>query len=187
MSSFASLIEQGAPPADIEAHLDALSADERIRQVRDTGAKLQKKLWELVAGAGAVSISNFVDVADQTVIYAGRNSLPLFSLFEKRFYRKAGGGLVAGYNHQSMQAFTGPGYFVTEDGANGELVFNYLKLPDYQPPGWPGLRPNKGLIPYLVYGNMIDYNRRVSSTTVIGAATKNGKPMGQYYLLTRAS
>ena len=34
---------------------------------------------------------------------------------------------------------------------------------------------------------MIDYNRFVSKNTVIGKATKKGKDLGQYYMLTRRS
>jgi hypothetical protein len=185
MSNFCKLIEDGAKVSDIGDHLDALDEAERIEQVRACGAKLQAKLWEAAEGQ-AVTAQDFVEEPDKTIIYAGRNTLPAFNFFQKRFWRPADGGDIVGYNHQSMSKITGPGYFVTEDGDNGELVFNYVKTAELQPPDWPGLKPNTGLIPAAVYGNMLDYNRRVSKDTVIGCATKKGKTIGQYYLLTRA-
>jgi len=185
MTTFSQLIADNASIDDIEAHLDGLDESKRIDEVRACSSKLQAKLWEAAAGQ-TVKATDFVGDIDKTVIYAGKNTLPLFSFFEKRFWRPGDGSAVVGYNHQSMSKITGPGYFVTEDGDNGELVFNYVKEAGIQPPEWPKVRPNNGLIPRVVYGHMLDYNRRVSKDTVIGCATKKGKEIGQYYLLTRA-
>ena len=66
-------------------------------------------------------------------------------------------------------------------------MFDYNSVDDRQPPGWPAVKPNSGILPGAVYGHMIDYNRYVSKDTVIGYATKKGKPLNQYYLLTRSS
>ena len=41
-----------------------------------------------------------------------------------------------------------------------------------------------GLIPGIVFGNMLDYCRRVSKHTVIGAAYREGKARGAYFILT---
>lgn len=184
MTTFSDLIDKGASADDIASHLDGLPEPERIAQVRGLSGAHQKKLWKLVEGAPPMKLADFVKDAGKTVIYAGRNSLPAFNLFEKRFFRPTDGGDVVGYNHQKMSALTGPGYFVTEDGDNGELVFDYVKEAKLRPPGWPALKKNKGLIGGPVYGNMIDYNRRVSAHTVVGSATKKGKEMDQYYMLT---
>jgi len=185
MTNFCKLIEDGVALEKIGEHLDSLSEAQRIEEVRACGSKLQSKLWDAAEGATVLAV-DFVGEADKTVIYAGRNTLPAFSFFQKRFWRPSDGSDIVGYNHQSMSKFTGPGYFVTEDGDNGELVFNYVKTASFQPPEWPTLKPNTGLIPSAVYGNMLDYNRRVSKDTVIGCATKKGKAIGQFYLLTRA-
>lgn len=184
--TFVSLIERGASAEEIAGHLDGLDEAARIEQVRACGAGNQKKLWEIIAGK-TVNVATFVPESDATVIYAGRNSLPVFSLFQKRFWRPADGGSVVGYNHQTMSPFTGPGYFHTKDSDNGELLFDYTELPTLRPPGWPPIKPNKGLIAGPVYGGMKDYCRRVSKDTVLGTAHKNGKPMGQFFLLTRAT
>ena len=183
--TFAGLIGKGASAADIAAHLDRLDSRRRIRQVRACGAGLQKKLWNIARGHARLDVASFVPEPDRTVVYCGRNSLPVFKIFEKRFWRPGAGGEVVGYNHQTMSVATGPGYFVTRDSADGEILFDYTADPRLQPPGWPDIKPNKGLVAGAVYGGMIDYNRRVSKHTVIGSATRKGKPMGAFYLLTR--
>ena len=40
-------------------------------------------------------------------------------------------------------------------------------------------------LPRLVYKDMYDYCRRVTDDVVIGAATRLGKPIGQYFVLAR--
>ena len=185
MTTLVSLIQEGASIDAIAQHVDGLEEAQRIEQMYACGAKPQAKLWEAAAGRD-IKTTDFVNESDKTVIYAGRNTLPVFNYFQKRFWRPSDGSEVVGYNHQSMSKFTGPGYFVTEDGDNGELVFNYVKSVSLCPPAWPEIRPNTGLIPSAVYGHMLDYNRRVTKDMVIGCATKKGKAIGQYYLLTRA-
>ncbi len=185
--TFVSLIDKGASATDIAAHLDGLDEGERVGQVRACGGSQQKKLWDLIEGHGKVDVSGFVPDSEQTVIYAGRNSLPVFNFFQKRFWRPADGGPIVGFNYQSMSKFTGPGYFHTKDWEKGEILFDYTELPTLRPPGWPAIKPNKGLIAGPVYGGMKDYCRRVSEKTVLGIATKMDKPMGQFFLLTHAT
>jgi hypothetical protein len=182
--TFSSLIERGATAADIAAHLDALEEVTRILEVRGVSAALQRKLWSIVEGNG-VSLESFLPERDETVIYAGKNSLPLFRLFEKRFVRK-NEGAVFGYNEQFWRLFTGPGFFVVREDQSGELLFDYTQTPQQAPAGWPRARGHMG-IGYLVYGGMIDRNRRVSKHTVLGAAFRRGKAIGQYYLLTKTT
>lgn len=185
--SFARLLERGAAMGDVTAHLDGLPADRRVAEVRAVGGRLQKLLWARARGHGAVDLASFVDQTGKTVIYAGKNSLPLFTDFEKRFFRGATGE-VAGYNHNPplVAFFTGPGYFVVEQAPEGELLFDYTRLPEHEVQGWPPKRPNSGLLAGVVYGGMKDYVRWVSRTTVIGAAFKGGKAREAYFLLTRA-
>lgn len=186
--SFAELIDKTAPIEDIAQHLDALAPADRVREVREIGRRLQTKLWDLAKGRHALSVQRFVDAPDQTVIYEGKNTVPVFSFFQKRFFRPKDGPVV-GYNHNGgfVTGLVGPGYFLTEDSADGEILFDYTRLPSLQPPEWPAIKPNTGFAAGLVYGGMKDYIRWVSDTTVIGAAFIAGKPRNQYFLLTRAA
>lgn len=187
-ATFTSLVQEGAPAADIAAHLDALSPRERVAECLALPGKLEPKLFELVKGAGALDVDDFVGATCETVIYELKNNLPVFNVSQKRFYKPEEGEIV-GYNHTTGLAatFAGPGYFFAKNGDDGELVFDYTRLPTLQPEGWPEIRPNTGLIPGLTYGNMLDYVRRVSKHTVIGAAYKGGKPRNAWFLLTRAA
>ncbi|MCK6548496.1 hypothetical protein L6R52_21800 [Myxococcota bacterium] len=184
--SFASMIDRGASFDELRGFLDSLDRAGRITEMRTTGARQQKKLWELTKGHVPVVLTTFVDKTEETIIYEGKNSLPTFSLFQKRFFRTAKGDVV-GYNHNGAFAtfFSGPGYFVTEQAPDGELAFDYTKTVTLQPPGWPALAPNSGLIPGIVFGGMIDYVRHVADGVVIGAAFKGGKPRNQYFMLAR--
>jgi hypothetical protein len=182
--TFASLIVRGASPAEIANHLDGLELERRVREVRAIGRRLQVKLWGLVKGAGALEIASFVGEPERTAIFKGRNTVPIFSTFEKRFWRPASGD-VFGYNHNvGLAALPGPGYFMVAE-AEGELVFDYCSVPRSAPSEWPPVRPNSGFLAGIVYGGMQDYVRFVSKTTVIGAAFRRGKPRNFYFLLTR--
>src|SRR5271154_2504189 len=72
----------------LAAHLDSLDADGRVREIRALSGKLQKRLWEVCAGAPAFTLEDLVPPSlgdGQTVIYAGKNSLGAFTEFQKRF------------------------------------------------------------------------------------------------------
>lgn len=186
--TFTTLIERAASADEIGRHLDDLPAEKRVEECLALPGRLEPKLWELVSGKGTITMAELVPVAEETVIYELKNNLPVFNISQKRFYRPKQGEVV-GYNHTGAVAatFAGPGYFFAIDGENGEVVFDYTRLPTLQPPGWPEIKPNTGLIPGITYGNMLDYARRVSKHTVIGAAFKDGKPRNAYFLLTRAA
>ena len=184
--SFVEMIDKVAPIEEIGAHLDALSAAERVREVMAINGSQLAKLFELCKGKTAVTMEEFVPKKDETIVYELKNGLPLFSINQKRFFRPKEGEVV-GYNHTDAFAafFAGPGYFFAKDGDGGELLFDYTRLPTLQPPGWPEIKPNaRGLIPRATYADMIDYCRRVSKHTVIGAAFRHGKPRNQYFILT---
>jgi hypothetical protein len=119
------------------------------------------------------------------VIFAGKNSLPMFTWFEKRFARQ--GGRIVGYNHQTMSWFTGPGYFTLAPSAERpkEVLFDYTTVPQTAPADWPPPRPNSAGFSKLVYNNLHDFCRRVARDVVIGEATRLGKPMNSYFLLAR--
>jgi hypothetical protein len=172
----------------LAALLDALDAQGRVREVRSLSGKAQKRLWEVCKGAPAFTLEDLVPASlgeGKTVIYAGKNSLAAFTMFEKRFQRL--NGEVIGYNHQAMSWVTGPGYFtcVMSHVDPTELLFDYTKVPATGPTGWPPVKPNSAGLSRFVYNNLHDFNRRVSKDVIIGSATRLGKDMDSYFVLAR--
>lgn len=182
------LLRAGADPRALEAHLDGLDAPGRTAEALGLSARDLSALFERCAGAGSFGLADLVPPAtpaDATVIYAGRNSLPLFRSFQKRF-RRLPGDVVAGFNFQRMSFVTGPGYFTVTEAERGELLFDYTRVPAGEhPPGWPPVRGNERGLSRLVYKDLHDYCRRVSGDVIIGRATRLGKPMDQYFILVR--
>jgi len=171
--------------------LDALADADRLAAVRGMGRKVQAKLYAACEARGVGAPLSFLVPDDlpegKTVIFDGKNSLPLFSWFQKRFTRDAGGsGLLMGYNHQSMSWLTGPGYFKTRIDRD-TVLFDYTLLPETAPEAWPAILPNDRGFSHLVYKNMYDYCYPVGAHTLIGAAYDgpSGKSKGQTFLLTR--
>jgi hypothetical protein len=183
-STFADLLRGQPTQAELAAHLDALDAAERVRQCRALDGAAQRRLWAACAGAPAFTLDDLVPGAGP-VTWAGKNSLPTFSWFEKRFARQ--GGAVIGYNHQAMRWLTGPGYFtvVSSPSEPKELLFDYTRVPAEAPAGWPPIKPNTRGFSFFVYRNMQDFCRRVSGDVIIGSATRLGKPIDSYFVLAR--
>jgi hypothetical protein len=181
---------QGPGPrlADVKAHLDALGADERVAQCRTLGKQQQRRLWELAQEGGGLALApdDLVAPGDGGMVrWYGRNSLPLFRVFEKHFIRHD--GAVVGLNAEGINWLVGPGYFtcVTDPGRPGEVLIDYTRVPAQAPSGWRPARSNSFGVSFFVYRNMHDYLRRVSDHVVIGAATRLGNPIGQYFVLAR--
>jgi hypothetical protein len=173
----------------IAAFLDGLTRVDRLTETRSvSGATLQKRLWDAVADAPRVTLDDLVppDAAPLgEVIFEGKNSLPAFTLFQKRFCRPRGAsGELWGYNHQTLAWLTGPGYFVVHDDRAGAAI-DYREVPPEKPLTWPDVRPNDRGFSRFVYRGMVDYLRRVSRDVFIGAATRGGKELGNYFLLCR--
>jgi hypothetical protein len=175
--------------AAVQAHLRALDGPSRIRECRMLGRRHQILLHRIAAEGEPVTPDDMVTgVSDgEPVIWYGRNSLPAFRIFEKRFRRHE--GEIVGYNHNSplVTWFGGPGYYVcrADDQAPKEIVVDYTRVPATTPPGWPRVKKNTSGFSYLVYANMQDHCRRVSETVVIGAAVRSGRSLGQYFVLCR--
>ena len=172
--------------------LDGLGHEGRVHATRTWTKKRQAAIYEAAKGQ---SIDNaFLVPASMgtlvEVIHDLHNTLPMFSNSQKRFCRlpEGEGFEIAGYNHASTNPLTGPGYFVVRDGDGdhvGELAIDYTKLPKSKPAGWPEIRDNTGGIGALVYGNMVDYMRKVSTHVSIGRATRHGKYMDAWFTLVR--
>ena len=179
---------------ELAALLDGLSHEERVDWVRSVGRADQRRLYEAAAGFLPLALADLVPPAradGETVRHFGKNTLPAFTHFEKRFCRPAGQdpqrpGLLYGFNFQSMAWLTGPGYYVAHaDPARPEVLVDYREVPPAAPAGWPPVRRNEVGAGRFVYGFMVDRLRRVSEHVTIGSAARNGKDLGSWFLLTR--
>lgn len=151
-----------------------------------------KTLFEACEGAEALTLDAMVPTGEPLaeVIHHGKNSLPVFSHFQKRFCRPDGDDSpdqLWGYNHNGalQMAVTGPGYYVATLTEKGEVLIDYARVPPRKPSAWPAIMGPTARAGGLVWAGMTDVLRRVSEHVTIGAAYKNGKPMGQYFALCR--
>ena len=190
------MIQDQAPMEELAAHLDSLSALERRAQTLAVEAKLQKLLYERAQSSAPLSLDFFVPphVPDNTeVIHYGRNAMPAFQYFQKRWARPANKeGQLIGYNEASMRPLIGPGYFVAHptdaEGTDvrGAVVVDYFMTPDpTTPPGWPRVRPNSRGLQMFVYNKTRDYMRRISQHVSIGIAYRQEKTVMGYFVLCR--
>ncbi|HYC01076.1 MAG TPA: hypothetical protein VEC57_18215 [Candidatus Limnocylindrales bacterium] len=181
--------------AEIAAHLDSLALADRIAAVRELqGSKLQGALWKAAASAQPVSVDDMVPPdypRQRAVIFHGKNSLPAFTDFEKICFRPSdadAGNVAWGYNETKIRPVIGPGYYVLHDTSGNTLggaAFDYTQVPRRGLPSWPPVKRNDAGITQFVYGNMIDYMRRVAGDVFIGSAVKGGKEMGSYFVVVR--
>ncbi|MEY4578947.1 MAG: hypothetical protein RL701_3650 [Pseudomonadota bacterium] len=184
----ARLLVERAPPQRIADFLDALDQDSRIVATRSLGRSQQRQLWQLVAGFAELTSADLVpeQVPLLTAVrHYGRNTLPAFSLFEKRFYRESEAS-VAGANFQTLSPLTGPGYFVVrDDPTRREVLVDYTALPSSKPSAWPRIVSNETGVSRVIYGFMVDTLRRVSKHVSIGRAAQRGRDMNAWFVLCR--
>ncbi|MEZ4441952.1 MAG: hypothetical protein R3B72_22855 [Polyangiaceae bacterium] len=191
-SDLRSLLRQHASRETIARFLGGLPPRERVEEALSLRNKEVGQLYRAVAGGRETKVEDFCPEAAKTgatVIFEGRNSLPAFSRFQKRFCRLPSGQVV-GYNHQTMSFATGPGFFVVKAadiGADvpGEAYFDYTAEPESVPEGWPEYKPNDAGLSNLVYKGMKDYMREVAENVYVGEAFKGGKSQQQFFILTR--
>lgn len=192
-STLKSLLREGATSRDLASYLDALEPAARLAEVLAITGRGIAALYDAVADAPAITMDEFLPETEAGVrIYEGRNSLPTFTRFQKRFVRVEG-GVVVGYNHQTWSFVTGPGYFVVDppntrrDDFPNELLFDYTQEPPVLPGqevGWPAYKPNDRGLSRSVYMDMKDYCRRVARGVVVGKAWKNGVDQNAWFTLT---
>jgi hypothetical protein len=188
MGRLINMIEAATSQREISLTLDSLSHEERLREVESVAGEAQRRLYRIAAAD--LKLQDLIPAGIlplQEVIFYGKNSLPLFSTFQKRMCRSKDGLRVWGYNFQSLGWLTGPGYFGVADDSDrsGEILVDYTKTPQDFPADWPSFQPNNKGVSRFVYDQMKDYLRRVSKNVFIGEATKRGKSMNQYFLLCR--
>ncbi len=177
----------------ITQYLDGLDNDARVAEVRSLGPKAQRQLWTMAEGT-QLSLEDFVpsSIDDLSpVIHYGRNTLPVFKMFEKRFCRAPAGTETEGlwgYNEGATRGFVGPGYFVCRDTGGderGSVVIDYTLEPGGKADDWPAIAPNEKGVSRFVYAGMQDFMRRVSQHVTIGRAYRHGKSSNNYFLLCR--
>jgi hypothetical protein len=76
--------------AEVTAHLDGLGEQDRIDQVVALNKAQQMKLWDIAEGSEPLSLAYLVP-ADARPLepypFEGKNSLPMFTRFQKVFYK----------------------------------------------------------------------------------------------------
>lgn len=185
----------------IETHLDverlAKDLDEvghwaRVWSVGQWTRQDMATLWEAVKSFRPISLDDFVPASVPPlveVIHQGKNSLPAFTHFQKRFCRPAhpaDGASLVGYNVQSFSALTGPGYYVAHASADpGEVEIDYTKTPREKPAGWPDVVPNRERLGRFVYHGLVDVMRGVSTHVTIGRNRKRGRWVDTWFVLVR--
>jgi hypothetical protein len=182
------------PSLDLAAlahFLDNLEPDARQQQVRLLEARQQARLFEAAEGFRPVQLSDFVPTSTpplQEVIHNGRNSLPVLYLFEKRFCRpEAAGEVLWGYNEWRFRSLVGPGYFVARQASELEVVIDYYLVPPTKPASWPTIRPNSAGLSRFIFYQTRDFMRGVSRHVTIGRATREGKPLNNWFVLVRGA
>jgi hypothetical protein len=176
----------------ISSLLDGLGHEGRYHTVRTWNKRQHRELFEAAKGFRPIDLDFLVPSGAGVlteVIHDGHNTLPLFTHFQKRFVRLEGGDFsVAGYNHQAMATFTGPGYFGVGEGTGdheGELVLDYSRLPNQKPASWPEVRANRGGLHGIVHGGLIDYLRAISTHVCLGAVYRDGQHQAVWFALVR--
>jgi hypothetical protein len=182
------LIETHLDLPRLSKDLDELGAPGRLWSVAQWTREDLAILWEASKGFRPLTLDDLVPPSTEPrgeVVHEGKNSLPLFSRFRKHFFRPAPEELV-GYNEQSTNAFTGPGYYVARASADaGEVDFDYTKTPGTKAAAWPAIAPSTARLGRFVYGGAIDVVRGISSHVSIGRVRKNGRDEDVWFALVR--
>jgi len=178
---------------DVATFLDELHHEGRVEAIRSLDGKEQAKLFDAAKGFRKITVDDFVPAGSSPgagVVHWGRNSLPLFQTFQKRFCvpddrSAADAGELWGYNEQTLKAFTGPGYFVAYDVPDGEVLIDYTRIPPHGVEGWPKLLRNDQRLSRFIYNGTQDLMRGVSRHVTIGRASRGGEPMPNWFVLCR--
>jgi hypothetical protein len=169
--------------------LDGVAIPARVKAVCELGKRDMAALFDAAADNPPLTLDDFVppSVPPMTeVIHEGKNSLLMFTRFQKRFCRPAEGSAeLWGYNHQTMAFFTGPGYFVTRQPPGGEVVIDYTKPAGGKVSTWPAIVPNSSRLGRFVYYGTEDVMRRVSQGVSVGRARRGQRVMDNWFVLVR--
>jgi hypothetical protein len=170
--------------------LDDVGDQVRIETVAELGKRELAKLFDAAADNDPLTLDHFVPpgVPPLTeVIHQGKNSLLLFSRFQKRFSRPPGDtGLreLWGYNEQEFRFFTGPGYFVAYEQGK-DVIVDYTRVPAAKPDSWPAILPTSARLSRFIYHGTNDLLRRVSQHVSVGRQRKGEQPRDAWFVLVR--
>jgi hypothetical protein len=191
-ASAASIFRLPFAISEIGQALDAMDEETRVKTVTALGRKQLAALYEAAATNPPLRLTDMVpaNVPPMTqVVHEGKNSLGVFTRFQKRFCRPPGDNPTElwGYNEQSMRTFTGPGYFVFHQVESGELAVDYRGVPPAagKLPEWPAMLPNSARLSRFIYNGTVDILRRVSQHVTIGRAYRKSGPMNAWFALVR--
>jgi hypothetical protein len=186
------LIETHLDLARLSRDLDGVGHWARVWSVRQWTRADMAILWDAARGFRPVVLDDFVSPSIPPlvqVIHEGKNSLPAYTHFQKRFCRPsdpASSDALLGYNYQSLSPLTGPGYYVAHPSIEvGEVDIDYTLLPREKPDEWPDIVPNEARLGRFVYSGTIDVMRGLSPNVSIGRAKRNGRWMDNWFVLVR--
>jgi hypothetical protein len=166
--------------ADVAAYMAGLTAAQRRDECLSLSAPRQSRLWDVASTRPPADGELARSGAE---VFAGRNSLRLFSRFQKWFARQE--GRVVGCNRHSLSPLIGPGYFTVRDDGPGRLALDYWTVPAQAPPGWPRIAANSSGMARPVYGDLFDRLAWISPDVLVGAAFRRDKPLDSYFILVR--
>lgn len=170
-------------PQALAAALASQPIEARVHWMRSLGASQLARLWALSLQSTAPLPPSALVGSDEDGlgIARGKNHLPVFSWFEKRFVRV--GDDIIGYNHTGwLASLVGPGVFTVRQTADpAELLIDYGRPPLEGHPALPALSDNQRLggwpapLERLVYGGgMVDRLRHVGSGLLVGRSETDG-------------
>lgn len=170
--------------------LDELGHEGRLWSIYQWTRRDMARVWEAAKGVHPLTLDDFVPPSTGPlveVIHHGKNSLPSYRYFQKRFCKpKEGTDQLIGYNEQAWQGATGPGYFVAHPSTDpGDVDIDYTMLPKEKPEAWPRILPNSARLGRFVYYGMIDVMHGISSHVSIGRAKKKHGWMDAWFVLVR--
>ncbi|HZU84754.1 MAG TPA: hypothetical protein VE987_17610 [Polyangiaceae bacterium] len=187
-----SLIETHLDVPRLSKDLDELGHWARVWSVDQWSRRDMATLWEACRGFRPVSLDDLVPPGTPPlveVVHDGKNTLPAHTHFQKRICRPSRSdplGMLFGYNHQSLSAFSGPGYFVVRPSAEpGEVEFDYTLSPTEKPLDWPEIVPNRARFGRFVYEGIVDVVRGLASHVCIGRLRKGSAWMDTWFVLVR--
>jgi len=183
--------------------LDELGPIGRVETIRHWDPRTQAKLFEAAKGFKPVTLDDFVPPGTEPlteVIHHGRNTLPVFSNFQKRFCKPEDKeGELWGWNcnvvpYQQwrpndivfpLAPFIGAGYFVAHAGDEGEVDIDYTRVAGGKVASWPPITPAQVRIGSIVFGNLVDVMRGISTHVSIGRGRRGSKWLDAWFVLCR--
>ncbi len=189
MPTLKELVTEGASLAAIVQHLEGLPNDRCVAEAMELGSKEQQQLYALAKDAEVIALEQLVPQGqlNQAEVFEGRNSLPLYSRFQKRFFRQSD-GRIFGNNTSPTEWLIGPGYFEvlpSTDQSRGALLIDYSYYPKQGLADWRPVVDNRKGASRFVYGGLQDYCRKVTDDLYICWVFRDGKDQGKTFVLAR--